>query len=340
MGKDIAYQMWKFGLLGRDFLYQRLQRGELPPAEGGGAAGGGPVWSTCSAGGEPGHPAFGHAERVYNVIDVRQSYLQRVVSQGLRALGHEREARESVHFSYEMVALTPRTAAALTPGLVLSPEDLQRPYIEMSGRRGIGVKADELLDGLVRRAGEEIRARRPEATDEARAATAARIAVGALRYYMVRFTKNRVVAFDLDDALAFEGETGPYLQYAAVRSRNIFNKLGDREGFDRAQAAVAVGRSRFASLEEADALEHWQIVREIARLPEFVEQAVGSLELSILARYVFAVSQRFSSFYHRYPILREPDPARRDLRIALNEIYLRFMETSLALMGVPIPEWM
>jgi len=277
---------------------------------------------------------------VFNVIDVRQSYLQRVVAQGLKVLGHEGAARESIHFAYEMVALTPRSALALVPGLALSEEEAAKPFIEMAGRRGIGVKADDLLDALAARAGGEVSARRSDVPHETVEAIAGRIAVGALRYYMLRYTKNRVVAFDLDDALSFEGETGPYLQYATVRSRNIFRKLEEREGFDRSRTASVVERCRFASLDAGDALEHWQIVREIARLPEIVEQAVASLELSVLARYAFAVSQRFSTFYHRYPVLHETDPARRDLRIALNEIYLRFMETSLGLMGVPIPEWM
>ena len=276
---------------------------------------------------------------------MRQSYLQKIVAQGLHALGNEREARESIHFSYEMVALTPRSVQMLSkigliPGAEISEEDLAKPYIEMSGRRGIGIKAEELLTGLASRAGEQVDARNPDLPDAERTRISAEIAVGALRYYMLRFTKNRVVAFDLEDALAFEGETGPYLQYAAVRSRNIFNKLGEREGFDRKRTDEVIDRARFARLDPADTLEHWQIVREIARLPEIVEQAVAALELSILARYVFSVAQRFSTFYHRHPILHEADPARRDLRIALNEIYLRFMETSLDLMGVLLPERM
>src|SRR5439155_1625690 len=199
--------------------------------------------------------------------------------------------------------LTPRSVQMLSrigliPGAEISEEDLAKPYIEMSGRRGIGIKAEELLTGLASRAGEQVDARNPDLPDAERTRISAEIAVGALRY-----TKNRVVTFDLEDALAFEGETGPYLQYAAVRSRNIFNKLGEREGFDRKRTDEVIDRARFATLDTADTLEHWQIVREIARLPEIVEQAVAALELSILARYVFSVAQRFSTFYHRHPIL-------------------------------------
>jgi arginyl-tRNA synthetase len=350
VGKDIAYQMWKFGLLGRDFFYRRMDPSALPsnatdriflPIAGAPQ----PVWSSCASGGEAAHPSFGGAARVYNVIDVRQSYLQKVVARGLEALGHHREAAESVHFSYEMVALSPRSldllsSLGLIPRLVLSDEDRARPYLEMSGRRGIGVKAEDLLVALSKRAAEEVGARRQEIADEQRSRIAAGISVAALRYYMLRFTRNRVVAFDIEDSLEFEGETGPYLLYAAVRSKNIFAKLSEREGFDRAGVEQIVDRARFASLGPEDALEHWRIVREIARLPEIVEQAVASLELSLLARYVFSVAQKFSAFYHRYPILHETDPARRDVRIALNEIFLRFMAASLDLMGLPLPDRM
>ena len=377
VGKDIAYQMWKFGLLGRDFFYDRLDPAALPSNDrdrlfsrvgAGLGASADPVWRTCATTPGGGAPGFGKAARVYNVIDVRQSYLQKVVSQGLTALGHAREASESIHFSYEMVALTPRSVEMLgrmgllsgpggAPGETapappaLSDEDRARPYIEMSGRRGIGVKAEDLLASLASTSGAEIekrlaaggeapRSESPALDASARELIAAQIAVGALRYYMLRFTKNRVVAFDVEDSLAFEGETGPYLQYAAVRSRNIFNKLGERERFDRSRADEIIDRARFDVMDAGDAIEHWKIVREIARLSEVVQQAVDMLELATLARFAFSVSQMFSTFYHRYSILNETDPARRELRVALNELYLRFMETCFGLMGIPLPERM
>jgi arginyl-tRNA synthetase len=295
-------------------------------------------------GGEREHPSFGGAEHVLQ-RDRRASYFQKVVAQGLEALGHAKEASASVHFSYEN-----RPDAAqrhvlndlLGHGIPLNDEEMTKPYIEMSGRRGIGVKAEDLLRTLVRQVYDRItKERSAEITDrEMREKISVQIAVGALRYYMLRFTKNRVIAFDFEDSLTFEGETGPYLQYAAVRSNNIFNKLREREGIDRARAASLFESVRFSCLDSPDALEHWQIVREMSRLPEIVEQAVASLELSLLARFVFSVAQRFSAFYHRYPILHETDPERRNLRIALNELFLRFMETSFALMGVPLPEHM
>lgn len=358
VGKDIAYQMWKLGLLGSDFQYQRLDPAELDATDH--RAGrsstnaifskvfetGDPVWMTSHDTGESEHPPFGAAARVYNVIDVRQSYLQKVVTQGLKALGHEREATESIHFAYEMVALTPKSVAYLNEflghGIPLTDEEKAKPYIEMAGRRGIGVKAEELLEALANTVTERIERERSEEIPkgEMRDRIAVQIAVGALRYYMLRFTKNRVIAFDFEDAVAFEGETGPYLQYAAVRSANIFNKLRERDGFERANVDALFETAQFSCLDPPDALEHWQIARDMSRLPEIVEQAVVSLELSLLARYVFSVAQRFSAFYHRYPILHEPDPQRRHLRIALNELFLRFMERSFQLMGVPMPERM
>ena len=138
VGKDIAYQLWKFGLLDRDFAYSRFY------AYGDGHV----VWTSAAEGGESDAPAFGHATEVFNVIDIRQSYLQNVLAAGLRALGFESEAARSVHFSYEIVALSPRCAAEM--GYTLSEEEARKPYVEVSGRKGLGVKADDLLDRLER----------------------------------------------------------------------------------------------------------------------------------------------------------------------------------------------
>jgi len=336
-GKDIAYQLWKLGKLGLDFHYNVFRTypdGQL-------------LWVTTTdadaeakaGGGNPsGRPHFGGGVTVYNVIDSRQSYPQDIVARGVAAVVPEIGDDASVHFSYEMVALSPAACDEL--GIELTDEDRARPYIEMSGRKGLGVRADDLVDALLDRARGEVRKRNGDLSEDAIGEIARRLAVGALRYYMLRFTKNRVVAFDVEDSLAFEGETGPYLQYAAVRSRNIFHKLEEREGFPRSRADEVLERARFDIMDPADAIEHWKIVREIARLPEIVRQAVDTLELSTLARFAFSVSQMYSTFYHRHSILNETDPARRDLRIALNELYLRFMETCFSLMGIPLPERM
>ena len=331
VGKDIAYQMWKFGLLGRDFRYEPFDWSPGPAIY--------DLWSTTRGPGSPSPPEFGRADRVYNVIDVRQSYLQRVVVLGLRRLGHEREAVRSIHFSYEMVALTPAAVAAIFPDYPLSDADRARPYLEMSGRRGLGVRADDLVDALVRRAAGEVRKRNPDAGDERVRETARRIAVGALRYYMLRFSRNRVVAFDLDDALAFEGETGPYLQYSVVRARNILGKLEERHGASAGREAPLDAAS-FSALEPGTADEHWNLALLLSRVPAVTRQAVDSLELSGVAKHAHVLAQAFNSFYHRHPVVQEPDERRRAVRAALARLYRDGMVRLLATMGIEVPDRM
>src|SRR5207248_2913682 len=216
VGKDIANQFWKFGLLDRDFLYRRF----------GPQADGRVLWSTTSENGEASAPPFGHARRIYNVIDSRQMYLQALLSQALRALGHAREAENSVHFSYEMVALSHATARELG----YTGDDATKPFIEVSGRKGLGVKIDDLLDLLTNKASAEVAARNPDFSEAECRRVATQIAVAAIRYFMLKYSRGKVIVFDIEEALSFEGETGPYLQYAVVRANNIFHKLRERDG--------------------------------------------------------------------------------------------------------------
>ena len=333
VGKDIAYQLWKFGLLGADFEYR--------PVEGFPGGTDGTLWESAPpSAGAAGAPSFGRGETVYNVIDVRQSYLQRVVKQGLERLGHPDEAGRSIHFSYEMVALTPGTALELQPGLELSEEERRRPYIDMSGRRGIGVKADDLIDILEAKALREVSTRNPELDEEAQRGLAAEIARGALRYYMLRFARNTIVAFDIDAALAFEGETGPYCQYAAVRVRRIVEKLAEREGTTPAAIRAAARDASFAAIPADVAPEHWELVHRAARLPEAARMAVENLEFSTLAKYAFDLAQAINGFYHRHPVLREPDEAVRAARLAVLLVAENALVAALDLMGVPTPERM
>jgi arginyl-tRNA synthetase len=332
VGKDIAYQMWKFGLLGADFDYRRF-----PGFDYGERA----LWETAPPGaGEPEHPPFGGGDRVYNVIDVRQAYLQRVVRRGLEAQGFDREARDSIHFAYEMVALSPQTALRLQPGLELTDEERQRPWLDMSGRKGLGVKADDLIDRLEAEAIEEVRRRNESLPAEEIERTGRAVAIGALRYYMLRYARNTIVAFDIDDALAFEGETGPYAQYALVRIARILEKLEQREGVSVAEVRRRAAKADFAAVPDDVALEHWALVQLAARLPETVRTAVDSLELSGLARYAFDLAQQINGFYHRHPVLRETDEQVRDARLAVLLVADKALREALALMGVPVPERM
>jgi arginyl-tRNA synthetase len=332
VGKDIAYQMWKFGLLGRDFRYARFDWGAEPPLYA--------LWGTTAQDGDRGAPSFGGAHTVYNVIDTRQSYLQRVVALGLRSLGHAEHADRSIHFSYEMVALTPAAVVALFPDYPLTDDERKKPYLEMSGRKGLGVRADDLVDALLKRAEEEVRRRNPDEDDARARETARRIAVGALRYYMLRFSRNRVVAFDLDDALAFEGETGPYLQYSVVRARNILAKLAERRGADETDAAWLAATVDLDAIPADDLSAVWEIPSLFSRTDGVVRQAVDTLELATVAKHAYVLAQAFNSFYHRFPVAREDDAGVRRIRAAVTRLYLDEMTRLLGLMGIEVPDRM
>jgi arginyl-tRNA synthetase len=327
VGKDIAYQFWKLGLLGKDFHYRIF----MTRADG-------PLWATCSSGGDSDHPMFGGAAYVYNVIDVRQSYLQKLLKQALIAVGHPEGAERSHHFSYEMVALSHDTARELGFAPPPESEDARRPFVEVSGRKGLGVKADDLLDTLIRNAGAEVATRNPELSDDERLRIAKMIGIAAVRYFLIKFSRGKVIAFDLAEALSFEGESGPYVQYAVVRANNIFQKVQQREGLDE--------KALLASLQDVPAgeltgenggHELWSLVLDASRLDEIVEQVIRSLEFSVLAKYAFALAQAFNAFYHRSPILNEErDDVRRWRAGAV--IYLRDQLTrALDLMGIAVP---
>jgi arginyl-tRNA synthetase len=328
VGKDMAYQFWKFGLLGRDFYYR------LYGAEGKD----GPLWATSSMPelGVAEHPPFGGASAVYNVIDVRQSYLQRLLKQALAAAGHVQEAEQSTHFSYEMVALSHQTARYL--GYEIDAEDAERPFVEVSGRKGTGVKADDLLNTLIEKAASEVVKRNPEQSPEDRLETASMIAVAAVRYFLVKFSRGKVIAFDIDEALSFEGESGPYLQYAVVRANNILNKIRERVGLD--ESAIISGLKDLDPAELTGSMDDhglWALVLEAGRLDEVAQQAARNLEFAVLAKWTFGLAQLFNAFYHRYSVLQE-DRADVQMWRAAAVAYVRNQLTAaLDLMGIQVP---
>jgi arginyl-tRNA synthetase len=333
VGKDIAYQLWKFGLLGADFEYRPFPLAAYPD--------GGEVVETAPPGDGVGNLAgFGAGDVVYNVIDVRQSYLQRVVKQGLASLGHTKQADRSIHFAYEMVALSPKTAVEIKPDLLLSDDEKQKSWLDMSGRRGLGVKADDLLDRLESKAAEEVGARHEDLSREEQLGIARQLSIGALRYYMLRYTKNKVVAFDIDDALAFEGETGPYCQYAVVRVRRILDKMSQRFGESPERWRSRALEARFSAVPEEAALEHWRLVQKAAALPETIRAAVDTLELATVAKYAFELAQEINAFYHKHSVLNEPEEAVRLARLGVMLAAERSLLDVLELMGVPVPERM
>ena len=328
VGKDIAYHLWKFGLLGRDFGYRRFYR--YPNEH--------DCWISTTSG-EPDHPHFGDVAEIYNVIDVRQAEAQNTVVEALRGLGYNQQADHYTHFSYEMVALTPRCAADL--GYQLSDEDKTRSHIEVSGRKGFGVKADDLIDTLIASAKNEVDTRHPQLSDSERMTIATQIAVGALRYFMLKFTKPSVIAFDFKEALSFEGETGPYAQYAVVRASNIFRKGGlDPDIFDR-DVASYVSKDDFAKhLNGADGNEIWELWLASSKTSYVIDQCIATTEPAYLAKHVFQLAQLFNAFYHRYPILAEPDEGRKRFLLATVGIVRRELIRALAVMGITVPSAM
>jgi arginyl-tRNA synthetase len=319
VGKDIAYHLWKFGLLGKDFGYKRFYEyldGQW-------------CWvSSAPEEGEKGHPHFGGVGAIYNVIDARQAEPQNQVREAIAELGDTDHAANYHHFSYEMVALTPRCAQEM--GYDVLPDDLAKAYIEVSGRKGFGVKADDLIDTLIESAAEEVSARHAQLEAAEQRAISEQIAIGALRYFMLRYTKNSVIAFDFKDALSFEGETGPYAQYAAVRAANIFRKgdttpdvaLSERIDFDRFLA---------------DDNELWELWNAAAKLSWVVEQCITATEPAYVAKYAFQLAQMFSNFYHRHHILTEADPAKKAFLLATAAVVRRELVKTLDIMGIEVP---
>jgi len=330
VGKDMAYQFWKSGLLGHDFHYRPFAT----------RMNGDTLWATTSdvslAVAE--HPAFGAAAATYNVIDVRQAYLQKLLKQALSAIGHQAEADRLTHFSYEMVALSHATARELGFAPPPDSDEAKRPFVEVSGRKGLGVKADDLIDRVIAKALAEVDRRQGDLPDAERRRIAEDIAIAAVRYFLIKYSRTKVIAFDIDEALSFEGESGPYLQYAVVRANNIFQKLHDRHGIDAAAlfAPLPSAPPDFINGHDGDH-ELWALVLEAARLDEVVEQVVRTLEFAVLAKYGFGLAQMFNAFYHRAQILNEERDDVRRWRAAAVAYFRLQLTRMLDLMGVAVP---
>jgi arginyl-tRNA synthetase len=337
-GKDIAYQLWKLGRLGRDFFYKPFHTEDD----------GREVWVTTGDESEARNTErnFGAGARVFNVIDLRQSYTQDVVKRAVAAVAPDVADDASVHLAYEMVALSPAACAEL--GIALSDEDKARPYIEMSGRKGLGVKGDELINRLEANALAEVAARNTEMTADEQRRIAHIIAVGALRYFLLKWTRNSVIAFDFTEALSLKGETGPYCQYAATRANSVIRKL-DTPALDSATALLRAGetdaevRARIAEVlsgANGDAL--WSLWSLAARLPIVLDEAARTLEPAHLAKYAFELAREFSGFYQdrNNRILDEPDETRRAVLIAIASFTRTQLTAALATLGIEVPERM
>ncbi len=334
VGKDIALHLWKFGLLDRDFHYHRFYK----------HPDGHQAWITASERDDPGVPGFGHAHEVFNVIDSRQSYPQQVVVAGLRALGYTAEADHLKHFAYNRVTLTPR--CALEMGYEIPPEDAKRPYIEVSGRKGQGVKADDLLDRLEASAREEVDSRHPDSPEVERAAIAHAVAIGALRYFLLRFTRSTLIAFDFKDALSFEGETGPYVQYAVVRVNGILRKGAEMDPSLAVEDAANIARLKSGELDAGRFLvspeceDIWDLVLLAGSLDARLELALAAQEPAAVARFGFELAQSFNGFYHKHNINREPDGEKRAFLLYVTTLVREQLVTTLELLGITAPEKM
>jgi len=328
VGKDIAYQLWKFGLLGQDFYYEPFDQ-DTPR----------PIW--ISSGQPTGYDVhFGGGSQVYNVIDVRQSYLQKVVVQGLKALGYEQEASKSIHFSYEMVGLSPASLSEIK--VELSAEDKDRSFLEVSGRKGIGVKADDLIDRLEEKALAEVAKRNPELEDSAKKQIAGQIAGAAVRYFMLKYARNSLIVFDFDEALNFEGETGPYLQYTAVRLKSIFRKFEEKTGGNSQELLTRVANSQFdlSQLKPEEARDFWELIVYGSSLDEEVLRAIATLEFAGLAKFTFNLCQKINGYYHRYPVLAEQDEELKSFRLKTIYFAHQRLNQALGLLGIQVPDKM
>ena len=325
VGKDIAYQLWKFGLLGKDFCYRKWPN----------APAGRTVWATTTRKTEPDAPHFGEAAAtVYNVIDARQAYPQDVVAEGLRRLGHLEAAKNSVHLSYSFVVLTPGCATEM--GYQLSPEDAKRPFVDMSGRKGFGVKADDLIDKLEAATLNEVQQRHPEMNEKEQKRTAHAIAVGALRFFLLKVTRNSIIAFDFKDVLSFEGETGPYCQFAVVRIRGIRRKGAEAAALNEKLNPDTASQM----LSGADGADLWELVLAAGSLDYAVNAAIATQEPSFVAKYEFQLAQLFNNFYHKRHILSEADEQKRAFLLQLTELVETQLVRALSLLGIEAPEKM
>jgi arginyl-tRNA synthetase len=342
VGKDIAYQLWKFGLLGKDFQYAKWPN---PPD-------GKTVWATTTGLNETGAPHFGGVDVVYNVIDARQAYLQDVVAEGVRALGHAKQADNSIHFDYEIVALTPRCAMEM--GYEVSDEESES-YVEVSGRKGLGVKADDLITRMLQAARDRVKQKHPNVAELELSHTADTLAIGALRFYLLKFTRNTIIAFDFEDALSAEGETGPYCQYAIVRIKGIRRKAveeanvrdSEYSGYEKSLRQGLGGLANDlerpavgAYFQSSNNTDIWELILLAGSLDYSVDAAIGTQEPAFVAKYAFQLAQAFNNFYHKHHILSEPDGQKRTFLLALTELVEQRLVHALSLLGIDTPERM
>lgn len=308
IAKDIPYAAWKIGLVGDPFGY-RLYANSQPSGE--------PLWTTARSG-EEGHPKFGGADLAISVIDTRQSYLQRIVTKVLEGLGPG-SAKRYLHRSYEVVSLSKNAASAL--GV-----EMEGDFVHMSGRKGLYVNVDTALEALKRKANEETRKRNPGEPEDWVAGVSEAIAVAALRYVLVNQDPDKMIVFDLEEALKFEGDTGPYLLYTYARGRRILEKSGS------APRLSPGGVSKLIRHLEKN------LVKKLSMLDKAVIAAGEYYSPKEVCRYSHELAVSFNEFYEKVPVNRETDQELRDARLVLVDAATRVLAQSMRILGIPVLE--
>ncbi len=302
MAKDIPYAAWKLGLVEDPFLYREFSDqwdGSTLYA------------TTLDAGSEK---QFNAGDMVITIIDSRQARLQRIISMVLSKISTEKK-HDYRHLGYEAVTLSANTARMLNIDIG------DRQFMHMSGRKGIYVSADYVLNQLHSKAREEVKTRNPEFSDDQLDAIAEEIAISALRYNMIKQDLDKMITFDISESLSLEGDTGPYLQYAYARSQRILEKAG--------MDATADARFELLTLQEEVSL-----IKEIAKLDLVVEDAAKSLSVKSLARYASSLATTFNLFYEKAPVIREADPEKRMARLGLVKAFGIALKNSLDILGI------
>jgi arginyl-tRNA synthetase len=311
VAKDIPYAAWKIGLTGDPFGYRIFR--ENQPTDG-------PLWTTVLDGGGEQHPQFGHADIAVSVIDATQAYLQRIVGKVLDGL-KEGSAKKYIHRGYEVVALSKKTASSL--GLQLDSE-----FVHMSGRKGLYVNVDSVLQLLKEKAVEETLRRNPSENEVWLQDVSEAVAVAALRYELLRQDSDKMIVFDVEASLRFEGDTGPYLLYTYARSRRILEK-----STQKAHHVLTIeGASKLTKPQERD------LVKKVSMLDKAVMTAGEYLSPKEVAVYAHDLAVTFNAFYERVPVNIEQDEELRMARLALVEACGRVLSKSMTLLGLPYKE--
>jgi arginyl-tRNA synthetase len=309
IAKDIPYAAWKIGLVEDPFQYDIFIK----------QPNGKDLWSTVSGRGKDEHPAFGNSDIAITVIDVRQSRLQKIISYVLSLLGEKME-KKYLHLGYEVVSLSKKTADEL--GIMIK----EKEFVHMSGRKGIYINADDVLDALHKKAYEETKKRNPNEREEWLHDIADKIAISALRFDLIKQDLDKMIVFDLSESLNLEGETGPYVQYAHARASSIIQKAGVRPTITLDSAC---------SLDDPIELE---LIKMISKFDLYVEDAVKNLSPKIIARYAYQLATDFNVFYEKKPVLQEKDEIKREARIALVQAFKNVVKTAFSLLGIETPE--